>query len=162
MVEYEDMNTVDHFTRLFAYDAWANQEVLSGLRTAAQPPARSLKFIAHILASERLWLERLEQKEQTLPVWPEFTVNECGNLAADQSQLWKHYLQASSEADLAKSVGYRNSKGETWRSRKDDVLMHVVTHSAYHRGQIGADMRSAGLTPAYTDFIHSVRQGFVE
>ncbi len=162
MVEYEDMNTVDHFTRLFAYDAWANQEVLSGLRTATQPPARSLKFIAHILASERLWLERLEQKEQTLPVWPEFTVNECGNLAADQSQLWKHYLQASSEADLAKSVGYRNSKGETWRSRKDDVLMHVVTHSAYHRGQIAADMRSAGLTPPYTDFIHSVRQGFVE
>jgi hypothetical protein len=24
------------------------------------------------------------------------------------------------------------------------------------------DMRTAGLTPAYTDFIHSVRQGFVE
>ena len=40
--------------------------------------------------------------------------------------------------------------------------MHVLMHSAYHRGQIAADMRAAGLTPAYTDFIHSVRQGFVE
>ena len=160
--EYEDMNTVDHFTRLFAYDAWANHEVLSGLRTASEPPARCLKFIAHILAAERLWLERLELKEQTLPVWPGFTVDECGHLAADLSQRWKRYLETSSEADLANSVGYRNSKGESWRSRKDDILMHVVMHSAYHRGQIAADMRSAGLTPAYTDFIHSVRQGFVE
>jgi uncharacterized damage-inducible protein DinB len=156
------MNTVDHFTRLFAYDAWANQEVLAGLRAMAHPPARALKFIAHILASEWLWLERLEQKEQTLPVWPEFTVEQCGNLATDLSRLWKSYLKASSEADLAKSVGYQNSKGESWKSRKDDILMHVVTHSAYHRGQIAADMRSAGLAPAYTDFIHSVRQGFVE
>lgn len=151
-----------NFTRLFTYDAWANQEVLASLRGTPQPPARSLKFIAHILASQRLWLERLEEKAQTLPVWPEFTLEQCENLAVDQSELWKHYLKASSEAGLAKSVGYRNSKGETWKSRKDDILMHVITHSAYHRGQIAADMRTAGLTPAYTDFIHSVRQGFVE
>ena len=59
-------------------------------------------------------------------------------------------------------MSYRNSQGETWSSRKDDILMHVVMHSAYHRGQIAADMRIAGLVPAYTDFIHSVRQGFVE
>ena len=101
-------------------------------------------------------------KGQPLQVWPEFTVEECRHLATDQSQRWRHYLETSSEADLAKSVSYRNSKGETWRSRKDDILMHVVMHSAYHRGQIAADMRSAGLIPAYTDFIHSVRQGFVE
>jgi uncharacterized damage-inducible protein DinB len=35
-------------------------------------------------------------------------------------------------------------------------------HSTYHRGQIAAAMRQAGATPAYTDFIHAVRQGFVE
>jgi uncharacterized damage-inducible protein DinB len=149
------MNAVDHFTRLFAYDAWANREVLAVLRSAPEPPARSLKFIAHVLASERLWLERLEKQEQTLPVWPEFTPD-------DLSQLWKRYLAASTEADLAQSVSYRNSKGAAWKSRKDDILTHVITHSAYHRGQIAADMRGAGMIPAYTDFIHSVRQGFVE
>jgi uncharacterized damage-inducible protein DinB len=35
-------------------------------------------------------------------------------------------------------------------------------HSAYHRGQIAADMRAAGFAPPYTDFIHAVRQGFVK
>ena len=57
------MDVVEHFNRLFAYDAWANQEVLAGLRAASTPPARPLKFIAHILAAERLWLERLEGQE---------------------------------------------------------------------------------------------------
>jgi uncharacterized damage-inducible protein DinB len=40
--------------------------------------------------------------------------------------------------------------------------MQVIMHSAYHRGQIASDMRAAGFTPAYTDFIHAIRQGFVE
>jgi len=156
------MNAVERFTRLFAYDAWANHEVLASLRAAQLAPARSLQFIAHVLASERLWWERLEGKGQSVPVWPEFTMAESGNLAADLAQSWKTYLAARSENDLEQSVTYRNSKGETWSSRKDDILMHVVMHSAYHRGQIATDMRGAGLTPAYTDFIHSVRQGFVE
>jgi len=40
-----------------------------------------------------------------------------------------------------------------------DILTHVLLHSAYHRGQIAVDLRAAGLTPAYTDYIHAVRQG---
>jgi uncharacterized damage-inducible protein DinB len=34
---------------------------------------------------------------------------------------------------------------------------HVVTHSAYHRGQIAGDMRSAA-DPGLYRFIHSVRR----
>jgi uncharacterized damage-inducible protein DinB len=40
--------------------------------------------------------------------------------------------------------------------------MHVIMHSAYHRGQIAADTRAAGFTPAYTDFIHAIRNEFVD
>ena len=161
VVEYRSMDAIAHYTRLFAYDAWANQEVLANLRAAQTPSLRALKYVAHILAAERLWLERLEQREEKHRVWPEFTLDECQEQMAELAQLWKNYLAASSETDLAQSIQYKNSKGESWSSRKDDVLMHVIMHSAYHRGQIAADVRAAGLTPAYTDFIHSVRQGFI-
>jgi uncharacterized damage-inducible protein DinB len=40
--------------------------------------------------------------------------------------------------------------------------MHLITHSAYHRGQVAMTVRAAGSTPAYTDFIHSIRKGFVK
>ena len=156
------MDLIEHFTRLFAYDGWANQEVLAGLRSSVSPPPRALELMAHIFSSQRLWMERLGQKPQTLPVWPEFTIEECERQAAELGSLWKDYMAHSSEADLAKLVSYRNSKGETWSSRKDDILMHLVAHSAYHRGQVAMTVRAAGSMPAYTDFIHSIRQGFVK
>jgi uncharacterized damage-inducible protein DinB len=156
------MDLIEHFSRLFAYDGWANQEVLAGLRIVATPVPRALEWMAHIFASQRLWLERLEQQPQTLPVWPRFTIEECDRQAAELLALWKNYLAGSSEADLAQPVTYRNSKGESWSSRKDDILMHLITHSAYHRGQVAAAVRAAGSTPAYTDFIHGIRQGLVK
>ena len=156
------MDLIEHFSRLFAYDGWANQEALASLRAASTPLPHALKLMAHIFAAERLWMERLEQKPQTLPVWPEFTAEECERQAAELPALWKKYLAASSEAGLATTVTYQNSSGETWNSRKDDILMHLITHSTHHRGQVAAVVRAAGSTPAYTDFIHSIRQGFVK
>jgi uncharacterized damage-inducible protein DinB len=156
------MDLVEHLQRLFVYDDWANREVLAVLQKAETVPARSLKLVSHVLSAERLWLERLQQQKQTHPVWPDFTLQECETEAAELPGLWKSYLDAPREAGLSRLVNYKNSKGEAWTNRKDDILLHVIMHSAYHRGQIATDMRAAGFTPAYTDFIHGVRQGLVE
>lgn len=152
---------VEHLQRLLAYDDWANREILAALR-APTAPTRSLKLLSHILSAERLWWERMEQQKQTLPVWPDFTLPQCEAEVAEMSVRWKKFLDKRNEAALARSVSYKNSKGENWSSRGDDIVLHVIMHSAYHRGQIATDMRAAGFTPAYTDFIHTVRQGFIE
>jgi len=156
------MDLIEHFSRLFAHDGWANQEVLAGLRAAKTPLPQALRLMAHIFAAERLWMERLEQKPQTLPVWPEFTAEACARQAAELRLLWKAYLAGTSQAELAQPITYQNSRGETWSSRKDDILTHVIMHSTHHRGQVAAAVRAAGFAPAYIDFIHSIRQGFVK
>jgi len=153
---------LEHIRNLFSYDDWANREILGSLQALSTPPERSVKLLAHILSAERLWLERLLVQKQTLPVWPLSTLAQC-KLEVDQLPgLWKNYLTALGEAGLARSLNYKNTKGESFSSQKQDILLHVVMHSAYHRGQIAADMRAAGFTPPYTDFIHAVRLGFVE
>jgi uncharacterized damage-inducible protein DinB len=153
---------LEHVRNLFFYDDWANREVLASLQAVNAPPERSVKLLAHILSAERLWLERLLVQKQTLPVWPLSTLAHC-KLEVDQLPgLWKNYLTALGEAGLARSLTYKNTKGESFNSQKQDILLHVVMHSAYHRGQIAADMRTAGFTPPHTDFIHAVRQGFLE
>jgi uncharacterized damage-inducible protein DinB len=153
---------LEHIGSLFSYDDWANREVLGSLRALNAPPERSVKLLAHVVSAERLWLERLLDQKQTLPVWPLFTLAQC-KLQVDQfPMLWKNYLTALGEAGLARSLTYKNTKGESFSSQKQDILLHVVMHSAYHRGQIATDMRAAGFTPPYTDFIHAVRQGLVE
>lgn len=153
------MNLREHLGRLLAYDDWANREVLAALHRTGGQPLRSLQLLAHIFAAERLWLERLQSQPQSVPVWPEFSLQQCEAQAVALPQLWEHYLI---QAGFSRTVEYKNSKGEKWTSRPEDVVLHVVMHSAYHRGQIAADMRTASLDPAYTDFIHAVRQGFVE
>jgi len=82
------------------------------------------------------------------------------------SAAWRDYLarlgNQFAPGSLDDKVEYRNSKGEPWSSRVEDILTHVLLHSAYHRGQIALQMRASGMEPAYTDFIHAVRQGLVE
>ena len=153
---------LDHLKRLFDYDAWANREALSVLREAPGPPDRALRFLAHIAGAEGLWLARLRQEKPMLAVWPELRLPECEAALADLASGWSAYLDALDEAGVGSRVSYVNSKGEPWTSQVSDVLTHVVIHSAYHRGQVASEMRSAGHTPAYTDYIHCVRQGLLE
>ena len=162
-MDHQDGATMlEHYRRLFAYDEWANQEVLRSLQASADPPRRSLQLMAHILSAERLWLERLQEIPQTYPVWPDFQLSQCEREAAALPQLWRNYLAGLSSAKLSQAVHYKNSKGESWTNSVEDILTHVVMHSAYHRGQIAAEMRATGDVPAYTDFIHGVRQGLLE
>ncbi len=152
---------VSHHRRLFAYDRWANAETLSSVRRAESPPERSRKLMAHIVAAEALWLDRIHGLKPRMAVWPEFSLDECERQMIAVAAEWEELLRALNEAELGREVEYRNSKGEAWRSSVADVLTHVVFHSAYHRGQIAADLRAHGHEPAYTDFIHAARQGLI-
>lgn len=154
------MELLAYLQRLFDYNHWANREVLSSLLDVQSAPERSRKFIAHIAAAEWLWLRRLKTGKQ-MAVWPDLTLNQCESELQELQSAWRAYLEALNEQQLSQEITYTNSKGERWSSTIADVLMHAVTHSAYHRGQIASDMRQSGHTPAYTDFIHCVRQGFL-
>jgi len=150
-----------HLRRLLAWDGWANREAIASLRAAGTPPARALRFMAHVPAAERLWLVRLRQDPAPVTVWPALSLDECAAEAEAMARAWPALLDGPPPADLDRAVAYRNSKGEPWTSTVGDVLTHVVSHSAYHRGQVASELRAAGHEPAYTDFIHAVRQGFL-
>jgi uncharacterized damage-inducible protein DinB len=160
------MEAVEYYRKLFNYDHWANREVLRALKACNEPseaPARgALKRLAHVVGAELLWLTRLSIPAEAVPVWPEMGFDQCGRLIDTLANVWDGFLNGLAPGGLDKTIAYRNSKGESWQSRVEDVLTHVIMHSAYHRGQIALEMRSAGLEPAYTDFIQAVRAGAVE
>jgi len=72
------------------------------------------------------------------------------------------WMRTLHEEDLSRRVDYTNSQGERWSNTIEDILTHVVLHGTYHRGQIATIVRQSGETPAYTDYIHAVRQGLVD
>jgi uncharacterized damage-inducible protein DinB len=157
------MSLLEYWKRQFTYNAWANNEVFRAIRNAPEAAmARPLQLLSHIGAAERLWLERLMQQPQSVPVWPEPNIDQCEEQLAHLAQDWQKYLAELSEAAVSEEIHYKNSKGELWHSAAGDVLSHVLLHSAYHRGQIATAMRAEGVAPAYTDFIHAVRQGLIK
>jgi uncharacterized damage-inducible protein DinB len=152
---------LNYLRKVFVYDRWANGEVLSSLVSCKTPSGRSIQLLAHILSAQKLWFERMMGQPQSLPVWPEYGFKECEALQLELAELWQDYFETLRDGELERRVEYKNSKGEKFESRVEDILTHVAMHGTYHRGQIAADMRAAGMTPAYTDFIHAVRQSFV-
>jgi uncharacterized damage-inducible protein DinB len=144
--------------RLLRYDLWANRETLQSLRQGA-PPARSLRWMAHIIGAEFLWLDRIDGRPASLPVWPTLSLDQCAERLEQLSSLLP---KAARSGQLTRAVQYTNSKGEPWTSSVEEILTHVAVHSAYHRGQIASDVRGAGQEPAYTDYIHAVRQRHIE
>lgn len=146
-----------NFARLFNYDAWANRASIAALPDT--PPPRALAILAHIAGSQRTWLSRLSGRPSPIAVWPAFTRDECAaELARDASE-WSAYL--ATKPDLAARVQYTNQEGERVDVSIDEILTHVVMHSAYHRGQLAMLTRDAGATPAPTDFIFAARKGLV-
>jgi uncharacterized damage-inducible protein DinB len=151
------------FLRMFDYDSWANRECIAAMRGAAGSVSPDMVGrMAHILSAQKLWLERILNQPQSMAVWPSATIEGCSALAEQISSAWRNHLKTLSQPTLDTNIKYRNSKGEPWTSRVDDILIHVLFHSAYHRGQIALQMRASGFAPASTDFIHAVRAGFIE
>ena len=151
----------EHLSRLIQYDIWANRETLESLRQVVTPPPRSLKWMAHIIGAEYLWLARLNGQPAALPVWPNLSLEGCDRRLHDLSQQLLDCLAESTSERLTQEISYINSKGEAWTSTVEEILTHLTIHSAYHRGQIASDLRAAGQEPPYTDYIHAVRQGLI-
>jgi uncharacterized damage-inducible protein DinB len=152
------MELLLYLKTLFAYDDWANHEALRSLRVLSLPPARALKVMAHIINTQWLWMSRLKQDGHKVVVWPEYGLEEAEQQLPVLRGAWQKFLDTRTTGDLERSVEYVNSKGERWRNRVQDILMHVVLHAAYHRGQIAAQVREAGGEPAYTDLIEAIRR----
>jgi uncharacterized damage-inducible protein DinB len=145
--------------RLFEHVFWADTQVLALLDE--QPAARTpevLRYFAHVLAAERVWLLRLQgTNSSSQPVWPELSLEQIHELASANAEGYGRLLAELTESDLNADTIYSTSAGMPFRSQISDILLHVALHSSYHRGQIAAAVRAAGVTPVNTDFITFAR-----
>lgn len=150
-----------HITRLLAHLVWADRRILAAVehdeRVAADTDV--LRTLAHVAGAEQVWLARLRGESSPVPVWPALSLDECATLfRASHDELARIATLLTAET-LAREAAYVNSAGQAWRSRVDDVLVHVAMHGQYHRGQIVRAIRRLGGVPPATDYIVWARTG---
>src|SRR5215475_1279845 len=100
------MSVVDYLRRQFTYDVWANQEVIKALKVVTAD-ARSIELMAHILAAEQVWLDRLMQVPQSVPVWPKTDLPVVETHAASLATRWAEFLDGLADQSLGSTVHYK-------------------------------------------------------
>jgi uncharacterized damage-inducible protein DinB len=146
-----------HVSRMLRSTAWAEREVCAAVKAAPEAHPEALPLLAHVVAAGHVWLARLQGQEPRHAVWPPLRLEECESLASENAAGFVALLAGITDEGLTKAVRYRNTKGEEFASAAIDILTQVVTHSAYHRGQIATALRRAGAQPASTDYITFAR-----
>ena len=153
------MESLDSLRQLFEYDYWANQESLRSIMALESPSERVLKLAGHIVGAQRVWLGRLEAPAAAAPApWPVVTMEEAGAAFGEMYERWNAFFRKLRPEHLDEDLVHHNSKGAEFRVPLRDVLMQLVTHGAYHRGQIAAIVREAGGSPSSTDYITYARR----
>lgn len=144
-------------TKLLEHLEWADARVLDSLRAMTHLDRRALDLYAHVLGSEHNWLARILQAAPREKIWPEMSLKGAEALAAENAASLRSFLESLSADQLQRKVAYENSAGLAFESTIEDMLLHVVLHGCYHRGQVALVVRGAGAEPAPTDYIAWVR-----
>jgi uncharacterized damage-inducible protein DinB len=109
-----------------------------------------------------LWLERWRGRSPQTLLAPE----EFPTLAA-LSQRWetveremREYVAGLSEEALQCPVTCRSTRGQTWTFTLWLMMLHLLHHQSYHRGQVTTLLRQLGIQPLKVDFLDAHEMGF--
>ena len=144
-------------SKLIDHLEWADARVLGSLRAMPHPDARALELYAHVLGAEEVWLSRMLERAPRVPVWPTLSLDEAETLAAGNAAGLRSFVAQRTTAELQERVKYSNSLGMPFESAFEDMLLQLILHGCYHRGQIALLVRGAGGEPSPTDYIAFVR-----
>jgi uncharacterized damage-inducible protein DinB len=144
--------------RLLDHLSWADRTVLENLGRLPSPPEKAMEYFVHVLAAEKLWIERIQgHGPAVIAVWPKLTLAECSALADANHKALREILETGSANGFTSEISYVSSKGGRFTSSVGNILLHLATHGSYHRGQVAAVVRAGGGEPVNTDFIHYMR-----
>jgi uncharacterized damage-inducible protein DinB len=152
---------------LWAHNTWANEQIL---RAAAALPAEALRqpvdsghgslfgTLLHLVDTEYGWRMICEAGTAT-PVLTEEEIPDLAALAARaraEAAAMSAYLATLSDTELGQPpAAPLNGKPQTllrWQ-----IVFHVISHGAHHRGESAAALTACGQSPGELDFMFFLR-----
>jgi len=161
--------TFDDLHSLYAYNAWANArffEAIAGLDETRRTSRLESSFpsviatLGHIVGAEWIWLSRWQGTSPAgFPEWLQApTLEDLRSRLTKVESDRAAFLSTLTEEALQRPLAYTLLNGTASSTRLLDLLLHVVNHSTYHRGQLTTLLRQVGATPPATDYVVYTRQ----
>ncbi|MBB5205648.1 putative damage-inducible protein DinB [Inhella inkyongensis] len=156
--------STDTLQSLFAYKAWADAELLAGLAQLGPEHAdtlhASLRTLNHIHVVDRLFRAHLAGEaapfEATNTVETPTLEALRTEVAATNDWLQAH-VRGLSPAQRQELLHFRFTDGDAGCMSREEMLLHLITHGAYHRGNVGQRLKDIGIAPPrdlYTRHLH--------
>jgi uncharacterized damage-inducible protein DinB len=168
------MRSREDLRQLFEYDDWANDRLLAmlyqafgeeaDLRHAEDARVREIQAVTtHIVAALAIWRTRWEGHSPTAMLDPEeYSTPLALRMAfgAERARFWGFFATLEDEEALNRVVHFTRTTGEPYQFPLWQMMQHVLTHSAYHRGQVTARLLDLGHESAlqFTDLIVYYRE----
>jgi uncharacterized damage-inducible protein DinB len=141
-----------YFLKLYQYNAWSNKRVLGCLTRQNVRDEKILTIMGHIVAAQFLWLHRIKGlPAPDVKLWGDYTLSQLQLLADDAGKKWIEFVESTDNFD--RDLTYRNYVNEPYTTNVEMIMVHLVNHSSYHRGQVAMLLRQKGFEPINTDFI---------
>lgn len=136
---------------LFVYTHQCHQQLIQAFQENADRVApRAVEIWNHILNAHHVWNHRIMGQPQVFQVWQTHDPKAYTDIEADNYQA---SLQILGGYDLHQIIAYRTTKGDAYNNTVQDILFHIINHSAYHRGQIALEFRRSQIEPLISDYI---------
>lgn len=150
---------------LFAQKSWANHELFNAL--AAIPGdahkeaiTTAIRTLNHIYVVDEIFRAHLcgRQSQFTATNTPE--TPDLGQLhfsVAETDAWYLQYVKQLPTSEIDQVIQFRFTDGDTGEMTREEMLLHVLTHGAYHRGNVGQILKSISVAPPrdlLTKFLH--------
>jgi uncharacterized damage-inducible protein DinB len=141
-----------YFLKWYHYNEWANRRVLNAITTQHVTDEKILSLFSHQMSANYLWLHRIKGlPPPPYELWKTYSPDELSRMVTEVSASWLDFIRDNDDFD--RMLKYKNYTGDPYENNVEHIMMHLVNHGTYHRGQIALLMRMQGLEPVNTDFI---------
>jgi uncharacterized damage-inducible protein DinB len=141
-----------YFLKLYRYNAWANKRVIGTLARQQVHDKQILTLLGHVIAAQFLWLHRIKGlPAPDVKLWGEYTLDQLIEMAERAGTQWLDFVENTDNFD--REMTYLNYVKEPYTNNVENIMIHLVNHSSYHRAQIAMLLRQKGFEPINTDFI---------
>ncbi len=135
------------------YNQWANHLIIKTLE--GQEVSEEIKSaLSHIFNAADIWNTRMGSQGYGYGIRQVHDVADWDTISQAMYQSTTAVLNNHSIDD---TINYKNLAGETHQSSVRDIILHIVNHGSYHRGQIIQLLQQGGLKTVSTDFINYSR-----
>jgi len=150
---------------LFAQKSWANRElfdVVANVAAAEHASSRhtAIRTLNHIYVVDRIFRGHLLGEKHLYIATNTTETPEFGELRLTvlETDLWfEDYVDRVDDGALAESLHFQFTDGDLGAMTREEMLFHVLTHGAYHRGNVGQVLKGISVAPPrdlFTKFLH--------